>query len=178
MNAIDLTPNDLGVGGMAADTLDAIARKGGVVGHLSWSWDKPATIGRLAGGWTARWVNAGHGRQRTLVLVPTDPRTRALAREGRIARWQRAGLTRQQAAALDAARVPYRDELAGRLAAVLRDDAQRQAMLAHPRQYGPGSGRSDWLRAWGPVFGPQGLGLSAPREAALATMVAACAAAA
>jgi hypothetical protein len=175
----DFYETDFGVSAMSADELDHIARCGGVVGSIGGGYATTARIGQLAGGWTARWVaTRGHGNEGTLVLVPTDPRTRAIAREGRLARWQRAGLTRTQAERLDALYgTPYRDELVGRLADVLRNDAQRRALLAHPRAYGPGSGRSDWVRAWGPVFGPDGLGLSAPREAALAAMVAACAAA-
>jgi hypothetical protein len=170
---------DLGVGRMTAADLDAIALRGGRVGEIGGGYATTGKVGRLAGGWAARWIaTRGHGNEGTLVLVPTDARTRALAREGRIARYMRAGLSRQQAERLDALRgVPYKAELAGRLAEALRNDAQRRALLAHPRAYGPGSGRSAWVRAWGPVFGPDGLGLSAPREAALAAMVAACAAA-
>lgn len=115
------------------------------------------------------------GNHGTLILIPTDARTRAVAREGKVRAFMRAGLTRAQAECLHRLKVRYKFELAGILARVLACKGQTLAMLEHPGTYGPGSGRGDWWRAWGAAFGPEGLGLSAPREAALAAMVRACA---
>lgn len=168
---------DLGVSSMTAQELDAIAlERGGRVGSIGYGFATRGQVGRLAGGWTAGWVGTkGMGNHGTLVLIPTDARTRAVAREGKIRAYMRAGLTRAQAERLHRAKVRYKSELAGVLARVLACKGQTIAMLKHPGTYGPGSGRGDWWRAWGAAFGPEGLGLSAPREAELAKMVAACA---
>jgi len=168
---------DKGLGGMSAWDLDAIAlERGGEVGSIGYGYATRGQIGQLAGGWTARWIaTGGAGNCGTLVLVPQDNRTRAIAREGRVRAYMRAGLTRVQAERLHHAKARYKVELAGVLASVLACPGQTRAMRAHPGAYGPGSGRSEWLRAWSAVFGAAGLGLSAPREAELATMVGACA---
>ena len=167
---------DKGLGRMSAQELDVIAlERGGVVGEIGHGYATRGQIGQLAGGWTAQWVaTRGTGNCGTLVLVAQDARTRAIAREGKVRAFMRAGLTRSQAECLQRAKARYKFELAGTLASILAFAGQTRAMLAHPRAYGPGSGRGQWLRAWGAAFGPEGLGLSAPREAELAAMVAAC----
>lgn len=164
---------DKGVSGMTAQELDRIALdRAGVVGSIGYGYAVPGEVGELPGGWTARWVNTqGMGNYGTLVLVPVTDRARAIAREGKIRAFERAGLSRSQAVRLYRARARYKFELVGLLADVLNNPGQVRAMLAHPGTYGFGSGRSEWLRSWGAVFGPDGLGLSAPREAALAQMV-------
>ena len=168
---------DKGLSGMTAQELDAIAlERGGEVGSIGYGYATRGQIGQLAGGWTAQWIaTGGMGNCGTLVLVPQDARTRAIAREGKVRAFMRAGLTRAQAECLARARVRYKFELAEVLAEVLACEGQTRAMLAHPGTYGPGSGRGAWIRAWSAVFGPALLGLSAPREAQLAAMVAACA---
>lgn len=167
---------DKGVSNMTAAELDQIAlEKGGVVGSIGYGYAVPGEVGELPGGWSARWVDSrGMGNHGTLILMPVTDRARAIAREGKIRAFQNAGLSRVQAERLYRARARYKHELAGVLADILDNPAQVRAMLAHPRSYGFGSGRTEWLRSWGAVFGPEGLGLSAPREAALAEMVAAC----
>ena len=172
-----LYKTDKGLSGMSAHELDAIAlERGGEVGSIGHGYATRAQVGQLAGGWTAQWIaTGGVGNCGTLVLVPQDARTRAIAREGKIRAFLAAGLTRAQAERLHRAKARYKFELAEVLASVLACKGQVRAMLAHPRAYGLGSGRGDWVRAWGAAFGPDGLGLSAPREAELAVMVAACA---
>lgn len=162
---------------MAVQELDSIAlSKAGVVGHIGYGYAETGDIGLLPGGWTARWINTqGMGNYGTLVLVPQDARSRAISREGKIRSYMDAGLTREQAARLHRARAQYKEELVHVLADVLACEGQKMALLAHPGTYGPGSGRGQWLRAWGQVFGAEGLGLSAPREAELAEMVSAIA---
>ena len=168
---------DKGLSGMTAMALDAIAlERAGEVGSIGYGYATRGQVGPLAGGWSAQWIaTGGMGNCGTLVLVPQDARTQAIAREGKVRAFMRAGLSRAQAEALHRAKARYKFELAGMLASILACKGQTRAMLAHPRTYGPGSGRGEWLRAWGAVFGPGGLGLSAPREAELAAMVAACA---
>lgn len=168
---------DKGLSGMTAQELDAIAlERGGEVGSIGYGYATRGQIDQLAGGWTAQWIaTGGMGNCGTLVLVPQDARTRAIAREGKVRAFMRAGLSRAQAECLHRAKARYKFELAGTLASVLSSKGQTRAILAHPGTYGPGSGRGEWLRAWGAVFGPEGLGLSAPREAELAAMVSACA---
>jgi len=168
---------DKNVGQMTIQELDAIAlERNGVVGSIGYGYAARGQIGQLVGGWTARWIaTGGMGNCGTLILVPQDARTRATAREGKIRAFVRAGLTRAQAECLHRAKARYKFELASVLASILACKGQTRAMLAHPGTYGSGSGRGDWTRAWGATFGPEGLGLSAPREAELAAMVAACA---
>jgi len=169
---------DLGLSGMTARQLDSVAlERAGEVGSISGGYAIRGEIGQLEGGWTARWIaTGGRGNCGTLILVPQDARTRAVAREGNIRAFMRAGLSRDQAERLHRANARYKFELASVLASVLACKGQTCAMLAHPGTYGPGSGRSQWVRAWSAAFGPEGLGLSAPREAELAAMVAACSA--
>lgn len=168
---------DLGLRGMTAQELDAIAlERGGRVGGIGYGYATRGRVGQLAGGWSAKWIGTGGmGNCGTLVLVPRDARTRAIAREGKILAFMREGLTRAQAERLYRAKAKYKFELLPVLASVLACKAKTRAMLAHPGTYGPGSGRAEWLLAWREVFGAEGLGLSAPREAELAAMVAACA---
>ena len=168
---------DNGLSGMTAQELDSIAlERAGEAGSIGHGYATRGEVGQLAGGWTAQWIaTGGMGNCGTLVLVPQDARTRAIAREGKVRAFMRAGLTRAQAECLHRAKARYKFELAGVLASVLACNGQTRAMLAHPGTYGHGSGRGDWLRAWGAVFGPEVLALSAPREAELAAMVAACA---
>lgn len=164
---------DKGVSNMTAQELDAIAlKRGGIVGSIGYGYAVPGEVGELPGGWSAQWINTqGMGNYGTLVLVPLTARARAIAREGKVRAFQHAGLSRVQAERLYRANVRYKFELVGLLADLLDHPAQVQAMLAHPGSYGFGSGRAAWLRSWGAVFGPEGLGLTAPREAALAQMV-------
>lgn len=168
---------DLNLNKITAQELDAIAlERGGEVGSIGYGYATRGQIGQLAGGWTAQWIaTGGMGNCGTLVLVPQDARTRAIAREGKVRYFMRAGLSRAQAECLHRAKARYKFELAGTLASVLACKGQTRAMLAHPGTYGPDSGRGNWLRAWGAAFGQEGLALSAPREAELAAMVAACA---
>jgi hypothetical protein len=128
-------------------------------------------------GWSAKWINTrGMGNHGTLVLVGTTPLTRAIRREGTVRQWMRAGLTREQADRLYSTALPYRHELVETLVRVLADHWMTCAFLSHPGNYGSGSGRTEWCRAWAEVngFGRETKGelsLSAPREAALAKMV-------
>src|SRR5690606_38645304 len=168
---------DMGLSRMTAQALDAIAlERGGVVGSIGYGYATRGQVGQLAGGWAGNWIaTGGMGNCGTLTLVPTDARTRAVAREGKVRAYMRAGMTRAQAERLHRAKARYKFELEPILASVLACKDKTRAMLAHPGSYGPGSGRGDWHRAWGATFGPDGLGLSAPREAELAAMVAVCA---
>ena len=132
-------------------------------------------------GWSAKWINTrGMGNHGTLVLVGTTPLTRAIRREGTVREWMCAGLTREQAERLYFTPVSYRHELVETLSRVLADKWMTRAFLSHPGNYGSGSGRTEWCRAWAEVNGfgeTKGeLSLSAPREAALAQMVKAVAA--
>ncbi|MEJ5209365.1 hypothetical protein [Denitratimonas sp. CY0512] len=165
-----------GLGSMSAQELDHIAlERGGVVRSIGYGYALTGEVGELPGGWTARWINTqGMGNHGTLVLSPLTARARGVAREGAIRSFERAGLTRLQAQRLYRVKARYKHELVGVLADVLVNPGQVLAMLAHPGCYGFGSGRSEWSRAWGAAFGPEGLGLSAPREAELAKMVSAC----
>lgn len=169
---------DKGVGGMTADALDKVALDdAGVVGRIAFGYATRKEVGRLAGGWTARWIaTGGMGNAGTLVLSPVTARARAVYREGQMRAFERAGLNRRQAERLYHARARYKHELLPLLAEVLVNRGMTRAFLAHPGTYGAGSGRGDWLRAWGAAFGAEGLGLSAPREAELAAMVVACSA--
>lgn len=163
----------LGAEAMTSDQLDSIAlERAGVVGSIAYGSSCCGEVGQLAGGWSARWINTqGMGNHGTLVLVATNRRTRALSKEGKIREFMAAGLARLEAELLYRANAPYKFELVGLLASVLGNKGQVQAMLNHPCSYGASSGRGEWQRAWGGVFGPEGLGISAPREAALAEMV-------
>jgi hypothetical protein len=169
---------DLGAGRMTSVELDAVARRGGIVGSIpSYGPARPAAIGRLDGGWTARWKK--RAGQYVLVLVPANDRARAVAREGRVARYIRAGLSAYHAGKLDAMRISQRDKdsLLPILSYVLKDALLPGAMLAHPSLLAPeypskdGYFRSDWLREWEPVLGPGGLGISVRLETLLAQMV-------
>lgn len=164
---------DKGLSKMTAQELDAIAlERGGVVGSIGFGYATCGEVGELPGGWTARWIDTrGMGNYGTLVLVPLTARARAVAREGKVRAFMHAGLSRTQAERLHRAKARYKHELVGILADILDNPGMIRAMLAHPGTFGFGSGRSEWLRAWGDVFGPEGLGLSAPREAELAKMV-------
>jgi hypothetical protein len=168
---------DLGLSSMTSQELDAIAlERAGIVGSIGYGYATCGEVGQLAGGWTAQWIACGGmGNCGTLVLVPQDVRTRAIAREGKVRAFMNEGLTREQAERLHHSNLRYKFELAGTLARVLACKAQTLAFLAHPGKYGYGSGRSKWHDAWGSVLSPEVLGLSAPREVVLAEMVAICA---
>ena len=158
-----------GYDGMTVDELDRVAlEKGGVLGGIGYGY---ATLGNIEpkGDWSAQWVNRqGMGNHGTLVLVPLSPRTRALRRRGIIQKWMEAGLTKEQAEKLYHLRVSYKFELVKTLVEVLTDEGQRRAYLAHPGNFGPGSGRREWCERWDVVLTTK---LSAPREVALVEMV-------
>jgi hypothetical protein len=164
---------------MSSVELDAIARRGGIVGSIpSYGQARPASIGVLDGGWTAKW-RKGTG-QYTLFLIPKNERSRAITRESRVARYIRAGMSAYHAGKLDSMQVSQRDKdsLLPILSYVLADAMLPGAMLAHPSLQMPaecpskdGYSRADWLREWSPVLGPGGLGISARLEALLAQMV-------
>ena len=162
-----------------AEELDQIALDGGLVKRIAYGYTLRGEVDTdLPGGWSARWVDTrGMGNHGDLVLVPTDPRTRAIAREGRIRQYMAAGLNRVQAERLHHCQARYKGELAPVLAEVLSDPAQVRAFMAHPQSYGWGSGRSQWQDHWGGAFPGDALAryISAPREAELAKMVAAVA---
>ena len=164
-----------GVSNMTSQELDEIAlEKCGVVDSIGYGYATRGKVGEQ-NGWSAQWIaTGGMGNCGTLVLVPLTPRTRAISREGKIRAFMRAGLSRVQAERLHHARVQYKFELLNNLAEILHCKGKTLAMLAHPRAYGPGSGRTQWDRAWGMVFGPEILEISIPRETELAKMVAAC----
>jgi hypothetical protein len=175
---------DLGARAMSAQDLDAVAQdRAGAIGSIGYGHacrDHSVEDVELPGGWRARWIDRrGMGNHGTLVLVPTDARTRALLREGKVRAYQAAGLSRAQAEALHACRASYKMELAPALARVLADPALTGAMVAHPGKCGPGSGRARWLAFYaGAARSPELRDLSAPREAELARMVWACVASA
>ncbi len=166
---------DFNVASKTVAELDHIALEdGGVVGSIGGGFacrKEPPVM--LAGGWSARWINKGGvGNQGVMILVPTTSRTRTIHREGRIRRFMAAGLTYTEAESLYHADARYKEELVGAVVWVLMDRSRVMAMMAHPGMCGPGSGRTHWQDAWGePIFGKDGLKLSAPREAELAKMV-------
>jgi hypothetical protein len=171
--------------GITTEALNHVAlERGGVLKSIGYGYAVRGGKSILAprpDGWSAKWINTrGMGNHGTLVLVGTTPLTRAIRREGTVRDWVRAGLTREQADRLYSTPLQYRHELIETLARVLADKWMTRAFLSHPGNYGSGSGRTEWCRAWAEVngFGEiQGaLNLSAPREAALAQMVKAVAA--
>ena len=167
---------DQGAGEMTAQALDNIALdNGGIIDSIGFGYATRGKIPELQGGWSAQWIaTRGMGNCGTLVLVPLTRRTRAISKEGKIRAFMRAGLSRVQAERLHHAKVQYKFELLNNLAEILHCKGKTLAMLAHPKSYGPGSGRTQWDRAWGMVFGPEILEISIPRETELAKMVAAC----
>ena len=158
---------------MSVEQLDRIAvEQAGNCGGIGYGYACAGEVGKLAGGWSAMWTNRqGMGNHGDLILVPTDKRTRALAREGKVRAFMSAGLTREEAVRLQRVKARYKFELVGMLRNILDDKGKVAAICAHPGTYGPGSGRTKWWEAWGYPMWPEGMGLSAPREVELVTMV-------
>jgi len=167
-------------GGFSSATTEELNRialqRGGHLVSISYGYATRGKVEPRVDGWSAKWINrCGMGNRGSLVLVGTTPLTRAIRREGTVREWMRAGLTREQAERLYFTPVSYRHELIDTLRRVLADRWMTRAFLSHPGNYGSGSGRTEWCRAWAEVNGygerKGELSLSAPREAALAQMV-------
>ena len=167
-------------GGFSSATTEELNRialeRAGHLVSIGYGYATRGKIETRVDGWSAKWINrGGMGNHGSLVLAGTTPLTRAIRREGTVREWMRAGLSREQAERLYFAPIPYRHELVETLHRVLSDKWMTRAFLSHPGNYGSGSGRTEWCRAWAGVNGfgeTKGeLSLTAPREAALAQMV-------
>lgn len=117
-----------------------------------------------AGGWRAQWIaTEGEPDRGILVLVGGDDRTRGILREGIVRAYERAGLDRAEANTLASTHGPYRREVAGVIADVLRRPAAVEAVLGRPVEMSPRH-RLDWLDEYRAVLPDSFLRLHGRRQ--------------
>lgn len=95
---------------LTKDQLDRIAlEQTGVVGRIPIDHDR-VEVGPLAGGWAAGWDSTRMCTDQldTLVLIPTDERTRALALEGEVRALTALGMWPEEAERLARAQIPLK----------------------------------------------------------------------
>jgi len=148
---------DFGIEARTAKELDDIAAyRAGVVGHMPGNDDcyrREIDGVQLAGDWVAKWVaTMGKAYVGTMVLVGTTPRTKGIAREGKIADLMECGLDRKTAEALYFSPVKYKKELSSCIYEILGNECMKAAFMAHPCECGAGSGRQRWVEAWSEIF--------------------------
>lgn len=128
------------------------------------------------GGWGVRAIaTQGRGDRGWVVLVPKSRRARHIWRDAWVVGLTGLGLTQAEAARIASAQISHKFEICAMVEQVLHGATIRLvAWLAHPREFGPSSGRSEWLGRFGEVaYSGFSERLTAPREAALAALVAA-----
>jgi len=128
------------------------------------------------GGWAVRVVaKRGRGDRGWVVLVPKSRRARHIWRDAWVVGLTGLGLTQAEAARIASAQISHKFELCAMVEQVLHGAPSRLvAWLAHPRSFGPSSGRAEWLGRFGDAaYADFAERLTAPREAALAALVAA-----
>jgi len=128
------------------------------------------------GGWGIRVIaTRGRGDRGWVVLAPKSRRSRKVWRDAWVIGLTGLGLTQAEGSRLASARAPYKYELSALVGQVLHGSPSRLvAWLAHPRSFGPSSGRSEWEGRLGDVaYAGLPERLTAPRESALAALVAA-----
>lgn len=165
----------MGAESMTASQLDAIAvERNGLVGSHGFGY---ATNGSapLAGGWTSRWIaTGGMGNYGDLVLIPTDARTRAIWREGKIRFAMGFGLSHREAERILDARIRHAGEPA--VLAVIGQMLACAGCVAAARSFDRYSSTRAWAADYAAVL-PDFAGLSVPRtNAAVAAVLAAVAA--
>ena len=107
----------------------------------------------------------------TLVLIPTDERTRALALDGEILAFSGPGVRRDQAERLARAEIKYKRKVAKFVPEALEHVG---VILGRKRNPPPPDHLSDWRRSWEAAgVSDRIMGLSEPHKTALVESVAA-----
>jgi len=162
----------MGAESMTAQQLDTIAvERNGQIGSHGYGYDTNGSAA-LNGGWATRWIGTqGMGNYGTLVLVPTDARTRAIWRAGKVDYAMGFGLSRMEADRVLDARIQYAMEPA--VLAAVGDMLACDGCIAACRSFGRYESTRRWASDYAEVL-PSFAGLSVPRtNAAVAAVLAA-----